>query len=113
MLGSTLIQTGSRIIGALVALAGIISLILSPFIGKALFATLWGVEPLAYIGAVLVIGGLAVISLSYFTPEVTGKKGRLGSTEERTPQKWSQMTQQYFELFAPTWSAVKPKVELL
>ena len=99
MLGLSLIHTRARIIGALLALAGVISLILSPFIGRALFATLWGLEPLAYIGAVLVIGGLAVISLSYFAPEVMGKKRHHGSTEEVTLKRWSQVTQQYFELF--------------
>jgi signal transduction histidine kinase len=99
MLSSTLIQTWGRIIGALLTLAGVISLVISPFIGKAISATLWGVEPLAYIGAVLLIGGLAVISLSYFVSEVTARKGRRVSTEEATLRRWSQTTQQYFELF--------------
>ena len=99
MLSSTLIKTRARIIGVSIALAGAISLILSPFIGGALFATLWGIEPLAYIGAVLIISGLAVISLPYFAREVRSKKGHHGGTEEETLRRWSQMTQQYFELF--------------
>ena len=99
MLSTTLLGTGVRIIGGLVVLAGIINLILAPFIGASAFATLWGVEPLAYIGAILVMAGLAVVSLSYLIPNVLARKGTYGNTEKETIHQWSQVTQQYFELF--------------
>ena len=58
-------------------LAGVIGLILAPLIGDAVFTNLWGVEPFAYIGAVLVIAGLGVTTLSYVVPNVTaGKSAR-------------------------------------
>jgi signal transduction histidine kinase len=71
---------------------------LSPLIGKALFATLWGIEPLAYIGVVLVMGGLAAISLSYFIRGLMDRKSH-SNAEDGAFQRWSQVTQQYFELF--------------
>ena len=73
MLHSPLIQTWARIIGAFAALAGASALILAPFIGASFFATVWGVEPLSYIGAVLLIVALGTISLSYAVPHLMAK----------------------------------------
>ena len=50
-------------VAAFVVAAGIICLVLSPFVGSAAFDSLWGVEPLGYIGAVLLIIGLAAGAL--------------------------------------------------
>lgn len=47
-----------------VATAGIACLVLSPVVGPATFDNLWGVEPLGYIGAVLLIAGLAGASIA-------------------------------------------------
>ena len=99
VLNSSLIQTGARIIGGLVFLAGVISLVLAPLIGKSVFATLWGVEPLTYIGAVLVIAGLGVTSLSYLITGVMARKSSRDTVGTETAHRWSQITQQYFELF--------------
>lgn len=53
------------LVAALVTvLAGILCLGLSPVAGPAAFDTLWGVEPLGYIGAALLIIGLAVASVT-------------------------------------------------
>ena len=71
-------QNGARILGSLLLLAGVGSFILAPLIGDDVFSRLWGVEPLAYIGAVLVILGLTAVTLSYAVP---GLIPRTGSTE--------------------------------
>ena len=100
MLNAPLLQTGVRILGGLVALAGVINFILAPIIGPSVNPTLWGVEPLAYIGAILVMAGLAVVSLSFVIPDVMAKKRPRGGSAELEPvQRWDQVTQHYFELF--------------
>ena len=46
-----------------IAVAGLACLLLSPLLGPSAFDSLWAVEPLGYIGAVLLIVGLAVTAL--------------------------------------------------
>lgn len=74
-------------------------MILAPVIGSIAFDNLWGVEPLTYIGGLLLIVGLATAAVAYVVPGVV----KPNSTELRSPegevQRWSQTTQQYFELF--------------
>ena len=82
-----MIQNVARVVGGLVVLSGVVFIILAPFIGEDLFDTLLGVEPLAYIGAVLVIPGLL------------GRKGSPRAAHEEAVGEWSQLTQQYFDLF--------------
>ncbi|MCH8086794.1 MAG: HAMP domain-containing histidine kinase [Chloroflexi bacterium] len=98
-MNSTSVLTGARIIGGLAGLVGAISLILSPFIGESLFSVLWGVEPLAYIGATLLIAGLGIVSLSYVAFGVPGRKRARGVVDGGSEQQWALVTQQYFELF--------------
>ena len=86
--------------GGLVALAGIISLLLAPLLGSGLTVKLWGVEPLTYIGAALLIVGLAVTSLSYLVQHFIARRSTPVATEERSPLGWSEVTQQYFEMFS-------------
>ena len=90
-------QTWGKITGAAVAVAGVASLALAPLIGGHLFDTLWGVEPLTYIGAMLLICGLGGVTISYVVPGLaTGKS----SVRERSAmQHWSRVTRNYFELF--------------
>ena len=78
---------------------GLLSLILSPIFSEAYFANLWGVEPLAYIGAVVIILGLLTIALAYIVPEVI--EHGLGGENQGSDGalNWSEVTQQYFELF--------------
>ena len=78
---------------------GLLSLILSPFFGEALFANVWGVEPLAYIGATVIIAGLLIIALSYILPEVMERRPGGESAGSDGSLNWSEVTQQYFELF--------------
>ena len=56
--------------GLLMACAGVICLFLAPFIGPSLSDNLWGVEPVGYIGGILMFvgavigaGGLAVSAM--------------------------------------------------
>ncbi len=94
MLRPITIEAGARGIGGLIVAAGATSIILAPFVGKAFSETLWGVEPLTYVGAALLISGLGVVSLSYVVPTLTDRHGK---PDQR--QQWSQVTQEYFELF--------------
>ena len=99
MLSSQLKQRLLRWVGGLIALAGIVAFILSPIISATLFSTLWGIEPLTYIGAALLIVGLAVLSAFYLAPQLLGRKAAPAGDEERTAQRWGQLTQEYFEVF--------------
>jgi signal transduction histidine kinase len=92
-------QVGGKILGGLIGLMGVVGIVIAPFIGEAVSPTLWGVEPLAYIGAVLIIAGLGITSLSYIIPEVIARRSRHVGPAEGTVQNWSQVTQQYFDLF--------------
>ena len=92
-------QFGVRVFGGIVALAGVVNFLLAWLIGDAIFENLWAVEPLAYIGAVLVMIGLGVITLSYAIPHVVAGKTTERAVDRQTLERWSQVTQQYFELF--------------
>ena len=95
----TTFQTGARIVGGAVVVAGIVSLILAPLIGDSVFTDLWGVEPLAYIGAILLMAGLGATTLSYLVPHLLSASRPDVTLQETTSRSWSQLTQQYFELF--------------
>ena len=82
----------ARIVGGFVVLAGVISLILSPFIGAFVFTNLWGVEPLAYIGAILLIVGLGVVALSYVIPAVIAGKRTQSGIDDGAVRQWDQVT---------------------
>ena len=84
--------------GGLIAAGGIVAFILSPIVSATVFLMLWGIEPLTYIGAALLILGLAVLSTSYLLPQLLGWNSDSDSVE-RTAEQWGQMTQQYFDLF--------------
>ena len=99
-----IVQTGVRISGGIVVLGGILLLILAPIIGENLFDSLWGLEPLAYIGAILLVVGFAAIAASYFVPELVNRRVGISATgdpaaEYSVEQRWSQVTQRYFDLF--------------
>lgn len=54
---------------------------------------------MAYVGAVAVIVGLLVISLSYYFSKLFGHEQNSESIELQTAQHWGELTLQYFELF--------------
>ena len=86
--------------GGLVAFTGLIFLILSFFIGSAVSDSLWGVEPLAYIGGLALIVGLAVVAAGLAATAI-GANGhnREAPTGEQQSEHWRETTRQFFELF--------------
>ncbi len=90
-------QSKVRITGGLVLFLGIISLILAPLVGNMAFRSLWSVEPLSYIGALLAVLGLGVVSLSYVAPALMGRNK--ATADAVAQQHWSRVTQHYFDLF--------------
>ena len=88
-----------KIIGLVVAVAGGLGLALSPFFGALAFETLWGIEPMAYLGAAALISGLAILSGSYFVGSILAARRRSSYENGEASNHWSQVTQQYFDLF--------------
>ena len=89
----------ARLLGALILLFGLGNLAVAPVIGEAMFARLWGIEPLTYMGAALVILGLAIISLSYLISEILRGRRQQAEENRQFAERWTQVTQQYFDLF--------------
>ena len=85
--------------GGLIALSGFICLILSLFIGPAVFDYLWGVEPLAYIGGVALMIGLAIsiTGLAVATMRASRRNQDEPNGEQQSEQ-WRETTRQFFEL---------------
>ncbi len=86
----------AKALGLLILAAAAACFALAPLIGEALFASMWGVEPLTYIGAALLAIGLAILLLAFALPQMTSK---YTGGSQRHAQDWSSVTQQYFELF--------------
>ena len=70
--------TGVRILASLVILSGVILLALAPIIGPRLFDTLYGVEPLTYFGALLLVAGLGSISATYLIQVLLAEQPQTG-----------------------------------
>ena len=87
-------------VGALGVAAGLVCLILAPFVGPAVFDSLWGVEPLNYIGAALLIAGLAVAALGLGAAALTASRrnGAEGTGEEQS-HHWRETTLSFFNEF--------------
>lgn len=85
------------IAGVAILIAGGVFLIVSPLISSRIFSSVWGVEPVSYIGALLLIAGLAATSVAYY---LDGKAtGAAANVADGEGPNWSEKTQQYFELF--------------
>jgi signal transduction histidine kinase len=74
-----------------VAAAGVILMASAPFLGPALNGGLYLIEPLLYIGAILLVAGLAAFSALYAIAE------RFSPPPGRN---WSRVTQDYFDTFS-------------
>lgn len=81
------------------AFAGIMGLIISPFVGETLSDYLWGVEPTAYLSVGVILVALLTMALSYYIPRLLGRSEGLVGVDQRTTERWGLLTQQYFELF--------------
>ena len=88
-----------KIIGGVIALAGVILLILAPFFGKNFFALLWAVEPFTYLGGILLVVGLGVTAATYAGAERFIKNSDHGLNGQNGKHSWSETTLQYFQLF--------------
>ena len=78
---------------------GLLALGLAPLVGEALFDRLWGIEPLSYIGGTLLIAGLALATVSYLVAGTLQRRETEAEANRHIAQRWTQVTQQYFELF--------------
>jgi len=94
-----LLQAGASISAGVAAVGGIILMILAPIVGEDLFSSLWGVEPLTYIGAILLLVGAGVLALSYLVPSMIALRNGPVQPESGLEQRWARLTQRYFELF--------------
>ena len=95
----TRLLTPFKIGAGVIALGGLISIILAPFIGESVFDSLWGIEPLSYIGAILLIAGLGAAAASYAGTEYYRRRSGQGPNIQQSGQSWSETTLQYFQLF--------------
>ena len=83
----------ARHAGVAIATVGLLLVLLSPAIGPAISDALWEIEPVAYIGAVVLFVGLAVAVAAFFARERT-------SAKSSGAKRWSQVTQDYFDTFS-------------
>lgn len=85
--------------GGLIALSGFMCLILSLFAGPAVFDYLWGVEPLAYIGGVALMVGLAISITGLAVATMRANRRNQGEPDrEHQSEQWRETTRQFFEL---------------
>ena len=99
------LQLAALAVAVLVVGAGVICLVLSPFVSAAVFDDLWGVEPLGYIGALLLIVGLAAtaIGLAIAAAGRATRSGADGGTfqisDEEQSNHWREITLGFFNEF--------------
>ena len=91
--------TPVKIASGILAAGGVLCLILAPLIGSSAFSSLWGVEPLTYIGSILLIIGLAFLAVVYVVPEVSDRRSGNLAPSATDNQRWAETTRQYFQLF--------------
>ncbi len=89
----------SRLLAFPLLALGVVSLALAPLAGSVLFDQLWGIEPLSYIGGALLILALMVTTVSYMVAEMAQRREAEMETNRNIAEQWTQITQQYFELF--------------
>ena len=87
-----------KIVGGLIALAGVICLILAPIIGVNAFESLWAVDPFTYLGSALILAGLGISLSSYVGGEFRNRSTQ-GLNGNHQGNSWSETTLQYFQLF--------------
>ena len=91
----------ARFAGLIAAALGLLAVILAPFIGDVVFPSFkWQVEPLAYIGVVVVICGLAAAAgAAGLDALARRRRGRGRGPAGDATRTWSRVTQDYFEMF--------------
>lgn len=91
--------TPVKYLGGVIALGGVVCIILAPIIGKNVFDFLLRIEPLSYIGGILLIAGLGVAAAAYAAAEWSRRRSGHGSNNQQPGHSWSETTLQYFQLF--------------
>ena len=89
------LTAAAKLSGLALGLGGAACLALAPLTGAAWFDSLWGVEPLTYLGALLLIIGLAAAAGAYAAESV--RRRREGAARQN--RQWRETTRQFFELF--------------
>ena len=93
------------VVAGIIAGGGAACLVLSPFLGPAVFDDLWGVEPLGYIGALLLIVGLAatVVGLAVAAAgqaaRAAAQRGVTQISGEEQGDHWREITLGFFNEF--------------
>ena len=78
--------------GILIAVAGVLLIIVSPWMGPAIWKEArWGVEPPAYIGAIVMVAGLVVALAAGLWHN---------GPDPAVSRSWSRITQDYFDTFS-------------
>lgn len=95
----TKLLTSIKILGGVIAIAGIVCVALTPFIGESVFEPLWAVEPLSYIGILLLVAGLGIATSVYVGLEISRRGSGHGMNGKNPGPSWSETTLQYFQLF--------------
>ena len=88
-----------KISGGVIALAGVILLILAPFLGKDFFDLLWAVEPFTYLGGALMVLGLGMTATTYVGTAWLRRNSYQVINGQNDWHSWSETTLQYFQLF--------------
>ena len=87
-------------VSALVIAGGLACLALAPFVGPSAFDRLWGVEPLNYIGAILLIAGLAVAAAVLAAAGLAvARRGEHGRNGDDQSDHWRETTLSFFNEF--------------
>tara|TARA_B100000029_G_C17597316_1_gene964639 strand:+ start:2515 stop:3489 length:975 start_codon:yes stop_codon:yes gene_type:complete len=94
-----LIHIVAIIIGAVACLVGVILIMGAPLIGERVSDNLWAVEPVSYVAVVLIITGLAIITISYSILAIVRRRVTQHTSGNELISNWAILTQQYFELF--------------
>ncbi len=99
------LQLAALVVATTVAGAGVVCLVLSPFVSAAVFDDLWGVEPLGYIGALLLIVGLAATAIGLAVAAAgqaarsRADGGTLQISDEEQSNHWREITLGFFNEF--------------
>ena len=86
-------------VGGLTVAGGVACLILAPVLGPPAFDNLWGVEPLNYVGAVLLIAGLAVAALGLAAIIIGVRRNETANHGEEQSHNWRETTLSFFNEF--------------
>ena len=79
--------------------SGLGALVLAPLFGSSMSERLWGVEPLTYIGASLLVVGLAAIALSFIAVHGVLNPRPFAGRDHAADAAPIDLIQQYFELY--------------